>query len=135
MKNTKISTNFLVWKFCGNAQFSQSFWFGGNYAFQQNFHTRKFVKFSKFYAVLDVMTHFRKSDNINLLARIKYFNKTVFKAALVNIVIRISYVSSLIMFRTFLPSSLEFSSASRLWKCIYLCCTLISVFWTETVLV
>ena len=25
-KNAKISPNFLVWKFCGNAQFPQSFW-------------------------------------------------------------------------------------------------------------
>ena len=33
-KNTAISPNFLVWKFCGNTQFPHSF---GRIAFQQNF--------------------------------------------------------------------------------------------------
>ena len=33
--NSKISPNFLVWKFCGKAQFPQC-------DFPQNYHTRKF---------------------------------------------------------------------------------------------
>ena len=51
-KNTAISPNFLVWKFCGKAQF----WFTKNYAetkcaFLQNFHTRKLGKIAVFFAV------------------------------------------------------------------------------------
>ena len=38
VKNLVISPNFLVWKFCGKAQFSQ---LSGNCALPQNFHTRK----------------------------------------------------------------------------------------------
>ena len=45
-KNTVISPNFLVWKFCGKAQFPYSFGrLARNYAetvFPQNFHTRKY---------------------------------------------------------------------------------------------
>ena len=46
VKNTVISPNFLVWRFCGKAQFSHSFGryrpkLCGNCAFPQNFHTRK----------------------------------------------------------------------------------------------
>ena len=44
-KNTAISPDFLVWKFCGKAQFPHSFGrFALNYeetAFPQNFYTRK----------------------------------------------------------------------------------------------
>ena len=57
--NTEISPNFLCSKFCGKAQFSQSFgrianrqelW--GNCAFPQNFQTRKLGEISVFYAVI-----------------------------------------------------------------------------------
>ena len=53
--------NFLVWKFCGKAQFPHSFgrWCGnfverhsGNCAFPQNFHTRKLGEITVFYAVV-----------------------------------------------------------------------------------
>ena len=38
-KNTEISPNFLVWKFCGKAQFSHSFGqFAQNYAETVPFH-------------------------------------------------------------------------------------------------
>ena len=40
-KNTTISPNFLVWKFCGKAQFPQ------------NFHTWKLGEISVFFAVED----------------------------------------------------------------------------------
>ena len=45
-KNTVISPNFLVWKFCGKAQFPHSFMANhpklyGNCTFPQNFYTRK----------------------------------------------------------------------------------------------
>ena len=45
VKNAVISPNFLVWKFCGKAQFSHSFGrIARNYpetVLPQNFHTRK----------------------------------------------------------------------------------------------
>ena len=38
-KNTVISSNFLVWKFCGKEQFPHSFWrFARNYAETAPFH-------------------------------------------------------------------------------------------------
>ena len=53
--STEISPNFLVWKFCGNAQCSlfngnrpKLF---GNYVFPQSFHTRKVGKYLVFYVV------------------------------------------------------------------------------------
>ena len=47
IQNTGISPNFLVWNFCGKAQFLQSFGqFAWNSAFPQNLHTRKLGKIS-----------------------------------------------------------------------------------------
>ena len=38
-KNTAVSPNFLVWEFCGKAQFPHSFvWFTRNYAKTAPFH-------------------------------------------------------------------------------------------------
>ena len=48
-KNTVISPNFLVWKFCGKAQFPHSLC--GNCALPQNFHTRKLGEITVFFAV------------------------------------------------------------------------------------
>ena len=55
VKNIVISRDFLVWKFCGKAQFSQ-FWASrlklcGNCAFPQNFQTRKSGEIMVFFAV------------------------------------------------------------------------------------
>ena len=54
-KNNVILPNFLVWKFCGKAQFPQSFRrFAHNIVettFQQNFHSRKFDDITVSYAV------------------------------------------------------------------------------------
>ena len=47
-KNTVISTDFLVWKFCGKANRSK---LCGNCAFPQNFHTRKSGEITVFFAV------------------------------------------------------------------------------------
>ena len=55
-KNTEISPNFLVWKFCGKAQFPHSFGrIARNYAetaFPQNFDTRKLGEITVFFAVV-----------------------------------------------------------------------------------
>ena len=54
VKNTVISPNFLVWKFCGKAQFPHSFGrIPQNYtgAFPQNSHTRKLGEITVFFAV------------------------------------------------------------------------------------
>ena len=54
-KNTIISPNFLLWKFCGKAQFPHSF---GRFAvyencvFPQNFHTRNIGEITVFFAVI-----------------------------------------------------------------------------------
>ena len=53
-KNTIISPNILVWKFCGKEQFPHiairpKLW--GNCSFPQNFHTRKLVEITVFFAV------------------------------------------------------------------------------------
>ena len=61
LKNTVISPNFLVWTFCGKAQFPQSFGRRRNYAetvFRQNFHTRKLGQITVFYAVNTTQGHF-----------------------------------------------------------------------------
>ena len=53
-KNTVVSCNFLVWKFCGKAQFPHSFVrpkLCRNCAFPQNFHTRKLGETAVFFAV------------------------------------------------------------------------------------
>ena len=55
-QNAIISPNFLVWKYCGKAQFPYSFGrIARNYAeavpFRKNFHTRKLVEITAFYAV------------------------------------------------------------------------------------
>ena len=52
-KNTAISPNFLMWKFCGKAQFPHSFGLlARNYAetkpFPQNFHTKILGKITVF---------------------------------------------------------------------------------------
>ena len=55
VKNTVISPNFLVWKYCGKVQFPHSFGHPklcGNCAFPQNFHTRKLGEITVFFAVL-----------------------------------------------------------------------------------
>ena len=57
MKNTVVSPDFLVWKFCGKAQFPHSFRqiapkLCGNCAFQQNFHIRKSGETMVFFAVM-----------------------------------------------------------------------------------
>ena len=56
MKNTVISPNILLCKFCGKAQFPHSFGrFARNYAetvFAQNFHTRKLGDIIVFFAAL-----------------------------------------------------------------------------------
>ena len=54
-ENTVISSNFLVWKFYGKAQFlaiRSKLW--GNCVFPQNFHTRKLGEITVLYAVLEV---------------------------------------------------------------------------------
>ena len=48
-KNTAISAGFLVWKFCGKAQFPHSF---GRFTFPQNFHARKSGEITVFLAVV-----------------------------------------------------------------------------------
>ena len=58
-KNTVISPNFLVWKFCGKAQFPHSF---GRITFPQNFHTRKLGENTIFYTV-----YVRKEDSSLIL--------------------------------------------------------------------
>ena len=50
-KNTVITPNFLVWKFCGKAQFPHSFGRFANYAFPQNVHTRKSGEITVFFAL------------------------------------------------------------------------------------
>ena len=57
-KNTAISPNFLVWKFCGKSQFPQ-FSLRGNCAFPENFRTRKLGEITIFHAVVVV---FNKPD-------------------------------------------------------------------------
>ena len=66
-KNTVISPNFLVWKFCGKAQFPNSFGkLCRNCAFPQNFHTRKLGEITVFSAVLVWAQTFEKTRrNIN----------------------------------------------------------------------
>ena len=51
-QNTEISPNFVVWKFCGKEQFSQTMLLHKikkNYAFTQNFHIAKLGEISMFY--------------------------------------------------------------------------------------
>ena len=54
-KNTVISSDFLVWKFCGKSQFPHGFGrIARNYAetvFPQNFHTRKSGEVTVFFPV------------------------------------------------------------------------------------
>ena len=51
-KNTVISPDFLVWKFCRKGKFLQSFGQTTlNFAFPQNFYTRKSGKITVFFAV------------------------------------------------------------------------------------
>ena len=50
-KNTIISRNFLVWKFCEKTQFSHSF--GRNCAFAQNLDIWKLSEITLFYVVLE----------------------------------------------------------------------------------
>ena len=51
-KNSVISPNFKMWKFCGKAQFQYSFGqISRNCAFPQNFHTRKLGEITEFFAV------------------------------------------------------------------------------------
>ena len=51
VKNTVISPNFLVWKFCGKAQFPHSFGRFAYWTFPQNFHTRKLGEMTVFFVV------------------------------------------------------------------------------------
>ena len=52
MKNTVISTNFLVWKFCGKTQFPNRPKLWGNCAFPRNLYTRKLGELTVFFVVL-----------------------------------------------------------------------------------
>ena len=62
-KNTVISPDFLMWKFCGKAQLPHSFGqfairpkLCGNCAFPQNFHTRKLSEITVFFVACH-LTH------------------------------------------------------------------------------
>ena len=48
-QNTKISPNFLAWKFCENVQFRPKLW--GGCAFPKNFRTRNLGDISVIYAM------------------------------------------------------------------------------------
>ena len=61
-KSTGVSSNFLVWKFCGKTQFPHSF--GRNCALQQNFQTRKLGEITILFAVMDVTGIARIRANI-----------------------------------------------------------------------
>ena len=50
-KNNLILPNFLVWKFCGKAQFAIRPKLCGNCAFPQHFHTRKLGELTVFFTV------------------------------------------------------------------------------------
>ena len=50
-KNTVISPNFLMWKFCGKSQFPRFLGNCGNCAFPQNFH-RKLGEITVFFTVV-----------------------------------------------------------------------------------
>ena len=55
--NTVISPDFLVWKFCGKAQFPHSFGrIARNYAETLLFHTRKSGEITVFFAVMVLET-------------------------------------------------------------------------------
>ena len=57
-KNTLNVPNILVWKFGGKPKFPQSFGkLSGNCAFPQNFHTRKLVEITVFFAVYLIGNH------------------------------------------------------------------------------
>ena len=73
VKNTAISPDFLVCKFCGKAQFPHSF--GRNYAFPQNFHTRKSGEITVFFAVSGNM----KIVKVGKFQVISVFKKITFK--------------------------------------------------------
>ena len=69
-KNTVISPNFLVWKFCGKVQFSHSLRANcaklcGNCAFRQNFYIRKLGEITVFFAV----SRWWKNDIADLTGR------------------------------------------------------------------
>ena len=70
-KNTVISPDFLVWKFCGKAQFPYSFGrFARNCAetaFPQNFHTSKSGEITVFFAV-------KKNDSTKMQERLDVLN-------------------------------------------------------------
>ena len=70
LKNIEMSLNFLVWKFCGNVQFSH-----GNFALPQNFHSRKLDEIEVFYTVtVDRITNKRFSNCFYW----KWFQKTTY---------------------------------------------------------
>ena len=60
-KNTTISLNLLVWKFCGNAQFPP---FHKIYAFPQNFHNSKLREITVFFAVFGKMLKIQRRKKI-----------------------------------------------------------------------
>ena len=64
VKNTVISPNFLVWKFCGKSQFPHSFRpkLCGNCAFPQNFHIRKLGEITAFLCSVDNQSTAIESD-------------------------------------------------------------------------
>ena len=59
-KNTVISLNFLVWKFCGKFPANHPK-LCGNWAFLKSFHTRKLGEIAVFYAVKYLLTKALKS--------------------------------------------------------------------------
>ena len=65
-KNSVIPPNFLVWKFCGKAQFLHSFrriaQNCGETAFQQNFHTKKLGEITEFLVVHVTLKVFVKTS-------------------------------------------------------------------------
>ena len=68
-KNTVISPNSLVWKFCGKAQFL---------CLSQNFHTRKLGDIMVFYAVsfiviVDIEKEFDDLDHIFFILDLEKF--------------------------------------------------------------
>ena len=63
-KNTVISRDFLAWNFCEKAQANRPK-LSGNFAFPQNFHTRKSDEIMVFFAVLIYQSN-TESENIQL---------------------------------------------------------------------
>ena len=62
--NNLVSPSLLLWKFCGNSQFPQSFGrFVQNCAFSQSFHTRKLGEILVILAFLSASSREQKLDS------------------------------------------------------------------------